>query len=357
MKNKKIGIITLYGEVNYGNRLQNYAVCRFFQNQGHFVQTLVCQKKPTFKRRMKQIIKKIVSFVIPKFVLSSIRPTMARTNTFKKFTKKHIPTKYYYTNSGTFDQNCAEEYDMLVAGSDQVWNPTFKYFQKEYTNLLMSFVPPEKRYCISPSIGVSSIPDEWKSIFERELRKYVNLCCREDKGTQIIKELTGRDDVITTIDPTMLLTAEEWLEVARPVKGISQKYSLDYFLGKTPNEDANYKKTNEENLKIKLLDKTNKKIYISGPSEFIYLVSNAENVCTDSFHACVFAILFGKPVYVFKRKDKEEDMFSRIETLFRLFGININDMVGQAIVIDKKTRDQVLNVEKEKLVKLLKLQN
>ena len=45
MKNKKIGIITLYGEVNYGNRLQNYAVCRFFQNQGHFVQTLVCQKK------------------------------------------------------------------------------------------------------------------------------------------------------------------------------------------------------------------------------------------------------------------------------------------------------------------------
>ena len=97
-------------------------------------------------------------------------------------------------------------------------------------------------------------------------------------------------------------------------------------------------KTNEENLKIKLLDKTNKKIYISGPSEFIYLVSNAENVCTDSFHACVFAILFGKPVYVFKRKDKEEDMFSRIETLFRLFGININDMVGQAIVIDKKTK-------------------
>ena len=62
--------------------------------------------------------------------------------------------------------------------------------------------------------------------------------------------------------------------------------------------------------------------YTSGPSEFLYLIHHAKLVCTDSFHACVFSILFDTQFYVFEREDKLESMNSRIETLLNKFALN-----------------------------------
>ena len=104
-----------------------------------------------------------------------------------------------------------------------------------------------------------------------------------------------------------------------------------------------------------MLDKTTPDIYASGPSEFIYLVSKSSLICTDSFHACVFAILFDKPFKVFKRKDDNKDMFSRIETLLGMFGINANENVGKTIFIDNKIRDSVLEIKRAELINALKL--
>ena len=54
--------------------------------------------------------------------------------------------------------------------------------------------------------------------------------------------------------------------------------------------------------------------YTSGPREFIGLIKNAEMVITDSFHACVFSMIFKTPFAVFERNKIGEkgNMNSRI---------------------------------------------
>ena len=43
--NKKVGIVTLYGNLNFGNKLQNFAVQELFHEKGFLVETIICKKK------------------------------------------------------------------------------------------------------------------------------------------------------------------------------------------------------------------------------------------------------------------------------------------------------------------------
>lgn len=348
---KKVGIVTLYGENNYGNRLQNYAVYKTLKKLDLDPCTIVPQRTPTIKGRVKKITKEMLCKFFRGYALKK-RPSIVRTDVFKKFTKKYIPTKYVYSKNGLLTNKLAEKYDMFVVGSDQVWNPTFEFFKDEYHNLLLSFAPFSKRYSFSPSIGVKNVPDEWKNIFKAELSGFMNLCSREDSGRQAIAEITGREDVITTIDPTLMLSQSEWLEISSKVEDIPDNYSLDYFLGETPEEDEHYIKIKNEMSKIKMLKSEELKYYICGPSEFIFLVSKARLICTDSFHACVFSILFSKPFVIYKRNDSNKDMFSRLETLLQMFDIDINQNIGKTIYIDAAMRDAVLDVKRKDVINI-----
>jgi len=60
--------------------------------------------------------------------------------------------------------------------------------------------------------------------------------------------------------------------------------------------------------------------YNVGPAEFLYLIKNAEFVCTDSFHASVFSLQFHKQFLVFDRFEngKGNSTISRIETLLEV---------------------------------------
>lgn len=349
---KNVAIMTLYGEYNYGNRLQNYAVTQSLLKLGYNVETVV----PIVRKKIKQKIKRTTLRIVSCFfgaILMKIKSNYVRFNNFQRFTIKYVPTRYIETKNFELPESLSNEYDMFVTGSDQVWNTSFGYHENVYNNYLLGFVSPEKRCCFSPSFGISFVEEKHRDMFKQELKKFHSLNAREEAGTKIIKELTGRDDVLTTIDPTLMLTKEEWYKVAKPIKKLPSEYTLDYFLGKTPTEDELYKSVSEECEKIKLLDKTNKKIYVSGPSEFIYLISKAKLVCTDSFHACVFSIIFEKPFIVFKREDSMENMFSRIETLLGMFGVDSKECAGKIINIDREKRDSVLLEERNKIIRML----
>ena len=103
------------------------------------------------------------------------------------------------------------------------------------------------------------------------------------------------------------------------------KYILNYFLGNlSPKRRKEIERVAKENNCeiINILDK-NDPLYVSGPSEFLYLEKNAFLICTDSFHSSVFAILYNRPFVVFDREEKGiENMGSRIDTLINKFKMN-----------------------------------
>lgn len=353
---RNIAIITIYDEYNFGNRLQNFAVHKCLRKLGFDVESIsvkcIRNKKDVIKGFIPNVYKSYIHkmYACCEIFCGEKRLKYRRLYNFEKFTRRYMPTIHVKTYDGKLSKNISEKYDFFVAGGDQVWNPNFFSFW-QYENMFLMFTLPEKKLCFAPSIGVSEIPDEWKEKYAECLKTFPEINVRERRGAEIIEELTGKKAEVF-IDPTLMLTKEEWEEVSSKSVGQGKKYILEYFLGNSDEKDEEIlgKYAIDGIERINILDINNPESYASGPAEFIDLIKNAELVYTDSFHACVFSIIFDTPFIIKRRDDNLIDMFSRIETLFELFEID-KQCIKKSIpvVVDKIKKEEILSREREKV--------
>lgn len=318
----KIGIVTIMDYTNYGNRLQNYAVSHVLRRKfGCDVETLAsCWQKPFNNGCYIPWLKEKIAeklCVLPQLAEKRFGPNITRSTNFRSWSKKYIPTRNIYEHAA-LPESLNREYAMFFAGSDQIWN--YHFSSNRFDDYFLRFAEDRKKAAVSGSFGVESIPDEWKQTFIDGLSSFAHLSVREEAGKRIIKELTGRD-VPVLIDPTMALTKEEWKAVARkPRVDTSKPYVLKYYLG---DDDGSIDAWAAENgyEVYPLLEPGRPELYSAGPGEFISLIENAALVCSDSFHCCVFSILFRRPFAVYARKGSGNYMTSRLDTLLGTFGL------------------------------------
>ena len=133
------------------------------------------------------------------------------------------------------------------------------------------------------------------------------------------------------------------------------KYILLYFLGNIGKERYQEieKKAKKYNCKIINIMDTKSKYYASDPFEFIYLIKNAFLICTDSFHASVFSILFNKAFIIYDRVYNGKNMNSRIDTLLGNLKIqnrryNEKYITEDNLKPDYKEAYEILEVERKK---------
>lgn len=341
---KKIGILTINDDNNYGNRLQNYAVQEVLKKYGYIVHTINNQLNVV---GINVIIKKI-KIMIKKFFPSKLRK---RSINFMKF-NRFIKYSNIFIDRNHISNKLNEQYDYFFVGSDQVWNPNFPRISDID---FLTFADDYKKNSLAASFGVEKIPNDVKGYYKEKLKKFNYISVREDAGKKIVKELINRDDVEVLIDPTMMLSVEEWNKVLKKPKNvICDKYILNYFLGNVSHEimDEIKRIANENNCQIINILDENDPFYVSGPSEFLWLEKNAFLICTDSFHSSVFALLYNKPFIVFERKDKEQDMSSRIETLISKFALKNRRFTGhitkENLEHDYTLAYDILSKEREK---------
>ena len=336
----RVGIYTLNGLYNFGNRLQNYA---------------------------------LVSYINNNFDVEAFNIWIGKKNSKYKYSfKKILPLKKYnrYVNFYKFNQliktdyNINNNYDCYIVGSDQVWNP--QCMENLHDMYLLKTKDMVKKISYAASFGVDYLPYEQIDMFKEGIEDFDFVSVREDKGKEIIKDMLDDKKIEVLIDPTMLLSASEWKNVAKPPKSIknikNKKYILNYFLGELSIErKKEIEKIATENncIIIDMLDK-NSPFYECGPSEFIYLEMNAFLICTDSFHSSVFAFLFNKPFIVFERQEKgRNNMGSRIDTLLTKFNLKNRRFNGKTITLDNLKHDytesyKILKTEREKANEFLK---
>lgn len=343
-----IGIITIIDNDNYGNRLQNYALYETLTNF-HF--DVITIKNESFTNTKKFYLLRLL-----KNAFRSQKVRTKRTINFESFNKN---IKFSEKKINAFSKY--KKYDFVIVGSDQVWNPNFGRLREVD---LLTNVKPSKRIAYAGSFGISTLPTKYKHKAMREFTKFKAISVRENQGKKIIQELTDRKDIEVVLDPTMLLTANEWNAISKEPEQIKllhgKKYILSYFLGnlslQRKNEIERIAKENDCEI-INLLD-NNSPFYSCGPSEFVYLEKNAFLICTDSFHSCVFAILFNKPFVVLKREDDTESMNSRIDTLlgtFKLTNRYSTDIItNELLSCDYTNAMKILEKEKEKSINFLK---
>ena len=346
---KKAGIITIFDQDNYGNRLQNYAIKEILEK--NYIESITLLNHPFLNTISK---KNKIRFLLSRLKNNSktILYGKLRNKRFKEFNKNIKITKKY------FSVNNKEEYDYYLVGSDQVWNPTFGRL-KDFD--LATFTKSKNKISFSASFGISELPEQYKEKTAKALKEFKAISVREEAGKKIVEELTGRKDVEVLVDPTMLLTAKEWDKVSKkPEQLKTDKYILNYFLGELSAErrkeiDRIAKENGCE--VINILDKKSP-FYQTGPAEFLYLEKNAFLICTDSFHSCVFAILYNRPFIIFDREDNIVKMNSRIETLLSKLKLKNREFKGK---ITKENLEhnyqeayELLEKEREKANKFLK---
>ena len=157
MKNK-IGIITVYGENNYGNKLQNYASVKIYQSLNFEVETIkgiqssmdsniiVC-----FKKNIKRILSLIPYFKKYKY-------EFIREKKFKKFSNKYLNTTKKI-NIKKENETFFDGYKYLSVGSDQVWNDS-DFNKNDLRYFLATQAKKSKKIALSPSFGKNSLKKE-----------------------------------------------------------------------------------------------------------------------------------------------------------------------------------------------------
>ena len=377
---KKIGIVSLFEGYNFGNKLQNYAVEILFLNLGFETYTF----KYEINHNRNDIFISFFSKINPKYIINYIRIHLGykipmknscyslfkrltnllpskqiiinkvkkdRKEAYNKFDKNYLHISKHIIKLNEIDTSWCNNFSYFFCGSDQVWNP---YYASTSSISFLQFAPKEKRFSIAASFGVSEIPESRKEDYKKWLNDISLISVREERGREIIKELTGRESTVL-VDPTMLITKEQWIQVAKkPEFILPENYLLSYFLGDRIKKYDQCQKqiANSNNLEIvNLYDLMQSEYYSCSPDEFIYCLMNAKYVCTDSFHACVFAILFEKDFLVFERVEGKRIMTSRINTLLDKFMLEDRLYYGEDInmhSIDYSKTFQILENERNK---------
>lgn len=359
---KKCAIITITGETNYGNRLQNYAMEYVLKKFDMIPKSLSRSYVFRYKRYS---LKEKIYLLYSLCNNSKKRLGVKRENIFRKFDNRYINRCLIKEKISNLKTN---EYDKFICGSDQIWNLDF--FAKRRDFYFAKFVIPEKRVAFSASIGTETIPEKYIDFFKKSIMEFRDISVREERAAEIIKELTGRV-VPVTVDPTLLLGREEWIKIARKPSWIKgEKFILTYFLGEISKQVQNYIQEISNYLNVHIVnlyseyenvEKVNPHSFCASPDEFVWLVANCEVFLTDSFHGCVFSTIFQKPFRWFSREEKGvRNMNSRMDTLFSKLQIgdwcigDVNEPVGHILHKDFSKVEKNLNYEKEFAINYLK---
>ena len=320
---KKIGIITLYGNHNYGNRLQNLAVQKILEERGFRAESIVVIEK-RFRWLWRTLeLRKFFQGIILRDLQA------ARLYHFLAFGRKYIRTKYLPGTDGRIPVDALSAYDFFVAGSDQVWNVDTKTVVWNSTFYFLRFAEDAKKVCISPSIGLDVIPEEFSEKMCQWLSGFRYLSCREKKGAQEISRVTGRD-CEWLIDPTLYISGEQWKKTFSMKASDRAPYVFLAFLDGISNDLMKYLEEYAASGGYTIIDPfdTGSSFYGIDPAKFVELISNAHIVFTDSFHVTAFSINFHVPFYVFDR-NTVQNISSRIESICETFCLKERYIHGQ----------------------------
>lgn len=332
----KIGIITHPLECNYGGLLQNYALQQVLRSLGHDAYTI---DKVFFQYnvkwstlllwKIKRYIRKILGI---EFSISKNQYCIIKKNC-TDFVKENINVTKKFENDKELKSIIKKhKFDAYVVGSDQVWRSSFA---NNIYNDFLDFCQDKKelkRIAYAASFGISEweFSEEQTKECSRLAKLFDAISVREDSGIALCKEHLDVD-AIHVLDPTLLLEKEDYIKLVEkanePVSGgnlfcyildnkdsiengikkIEQKLSLKNFQVKAKNNKWTLKRG--ENIKDRI---------IPSPTKWLRAFMDAEMVFTDSFHGCVFSIIFNKPFWVIGNKERGNARFDSLLKQFNL---------------------------------------
>lgn len=338
---KRIGIFTWFNVQNYGTALQAFALYTFLtkKNEVYLVDYFNTKKISKLSYRIKLCVKYFLAPVL------KIRDYFLSGNFIKgaKISRCYKNIKIYRCAS-TKKISSLEKFDILLTGSDQIWNP---YYLEEF--YLLGFSKNKNKISYSSSIGMQSIPDEKKDVYKNCLSHFSHIAVREKSAEFVLKALLNRNDICTVLDLVFLLSKNEWTEfykrrISRKIRNSAEKsgYIFCYFIGsRSEYKDYVEKIADAYNMPVIYIPSSEnrtivldgKRISSAGLEDFLCYIANAALVLTDSFHATSFSLIFEKQFIEFLRFNRtdEKSQNSRILDLLEKYCLDSRLFEGKSI--------------------------
>ncbi|WP_299169665.1 polysaccharide pyruvyl transferase family protein [uncultured Bacteroides sp.] len=322
----KIAILTLPLHTNYGGILQCYALQTVLERMGHKVQVLT---KPQYGRSyyliypmalFKRLFKR---FVLGKKIAIFKAPYQIVRQHTDRFIQKYI--HQYLRRKWT--AKIASRFDVIVVGSDQVWRPLyFRPIEEAFLSFLSDVNIKRVAYAASFGVDYCEYTEEQREICSSLLKKFSAVSVRETSGIKLCQEYFGIQ-AVQMLDPTLLLSTDDYRRVIKnnkthPSQGNMLVYMLDWTKDKEDLVEHIAKEkglnpfwidgdVDDENLPLE------KRVKMP-VEQWLRSFDDADFVLTDSFHGCVFSIIFSKQFLAMGNKERGLSRFYSLLSLFSL---------------------------------------
>lgn len=334
----KIAILTLRLFKNYGGILQNYALSTFLRQNGYDVKTIniVWTYQLTGIRKYYIWLKRLIKSVLRRKWIPLDQEKKLRTNErlaaekINVFKKKYIPLteKVYYLPGADFS-DINDEYDAIIVGSDQVWRPKYTLGIKKY---FLDFADDRiKKIAYAASFGTDENEYSFKEsqVCGKLLQRFNAVSVREESAISLMgNKLCWKVNAIQTLDPTMLLDISDYKSLVGQITDSNKifVYILDNNASKQVLVEKAEKTLGIESFTITPEGMNNESAYVMPPVEsWLKALLESKFVITDSFHGCVFSILFNKPFYVYGNKSRGKSRFESILKIFNLLSRYVDE--------------------------------
>ena len=336
----KIGILTQPLHSNYGGLLQNYALQQTLVRAGHEVETIDWGGGSGLHETLYRIKIRVLHTLFPnKYPQLKYRPNKKERAIIQRNTHHFINTYINHTEAmhsyeEFVKQASKGKYDAYVVGSDQCWRPCYNAF---LSSMFLDFVQDKqgKRIAYAASFGT----DKWEFTPQQTAvcvplaKKFDMVSVREDSGVKLCKENLGVD-AVHVLDPTMLLTKEDYIQLIEKEKEPKSDGTLfNYILDPDAKKSVFIQKVaKSKGLKafqvlpkcqaeIRTKEDVKKRIedcVFPGVTTWLRAFMDTEMTIVDSFHGMVFSIIFNKPFWAIGNVSRGMSRFTSLLKMFHL---------------------------------------
>ena len=360
----KIGILTQPFHHNYGGLLQAYALQTILKRAGHDAWIISREyNAPALWRKAARWAKKVAYRIFlnkKRFTIEEEKKYMAKYTSL--FVEKYITPKTIELKSDKELQReiNRQNFEGYIVGSDQVWRPMYSPC---ITNFFLDFAENKnniKRVAYAASFGVDSWEFSKKQTKKcRRLARLFNaVSVREDSAIQLCEKHLGKE-AIQTLDPTLLLDKSDYESLLPDVSSACcGEYVLTYILDRNPEKQSIAEKV-AEHLDLRLFSIMPEKTIFEAKrgelnncaqrpvEEWLQAFKNAKYIVTDSFHGCVFSIIFNKPFIAVPNNKRGATRFT---SLFNIFGLN-NRLISNVVDLSEAIIETRIDWEKINQIK------
>ena len=383
----KIGIVTYVKCDNYGAELQAFALQWKLNSLGYDAEVINLEKRNidmkrnpdvimgAIKQRFKQEGVFAIVSIVRKFLETKKRITDEdkykainenKHKLFENFFENKVRHSEKYYSLDEISNATDLKYDVYIAGSDQIWN----YIHTDRLDvyfLMFANKFKAKKISYAASVSIYDIPKKWRAAYKTYFENIDVLSVRELHGAELVSKYSNKKAEVV-LDPTFLLTKEDWVREVANDCGVEGDYLLIYTLSGSPHirkmahDIARRLNLKVVNIKSGYSDEPDDgtiNVYEIGPAEWVGLWSKAKYVVTDSFHGTAFSINFNIPFTTLVNPNSM--MNSRVLSILKIMNLESRivydnlkgDLKPNDIALDFTETNRILKQWKEKSLNFL----